>query len=447
MTTVATATPGADRDVRAEVSAALACGGGPAGVRRFLLERAPQLLADALDDLLEPGLRGADVPCRLLRTKIRPHHRVSAWYELLAPGDGPRSAAVTWSAADLPAPYEPRLEAEAVARGTAGPFRRLGAVCGDGRMQVLVAPYDPAFPQLVRLHDRDHLASALRRAGVAAPAEPTLTAVRYRPGQRHVLRLGGGPSGAAYAKVYRDGAGGRSLPRARRAAAALAGADVRCAVAPLLGYLTAEHTVLWREVPGRPLSALVAASSPDAGTAVRTAGAALRALHDQPAPAAPHAPADEPATVARAAVHVGVLHPTAGRRLARQLEQVGALLERLPAEAPRLVHGDAKGDNLLVDGDRLVLVDLDRAGPGDPAADLGKLRADLRWWGAPRLRAELGEGYGAASAARAARAHAYDVLFGLKALARRLSPVEETWADRVDAALDEADVLLREGPW
>ena len=74
------------------------------------------------------------------------------------------------------------------------------------------------------------------------------------------------------------------------------------------------------------------------------------------------------------------LAPRAGARLDALLVDAVTRLGDLPDEAGHLVHGDYKGDNLLVDGDRLVLLDFDRVSAGDPALDVGKLVADLRWW-------------------------------------------------------------------
>jgi aminoglycoside phosphotransferase (APT) family kinase protein len=180
----------------------------------------------------------------------------------------------------------------------------------------------------------------------------------------------------------------------------------------------------------------------------------LRAIHDiDPGPVvAEHSIADEVATTARACAHVIGLLPNLGSRLRRTLDGVGEVVQELPAEAPALTHGDAKCDNLLVDRDRLTLIDLDRCGYADPALDIGKLLADLRWWCErlgldPRpVQALFLAGYGDCDRARLARAHAYEVLFEVKIAARRLSVADPAWAYQVTEALDRVENRLARLP-
>jgi len=48
---------------------------------------------------------------------------------------------------------------------------------------------------------------------------------------------------------------------------------------------------------------------------------------------------------------------------------------RQPAALDAWVHGNLRGDNVLLAGDRVVLIDLERAGSGDPMGDLGRFVA------------------------------------------------------------------------
>lgn len=119
-------------------------------------------------------------------------------------------------------------------------------------------------------------------------------------------------------------------------------------------------------------------------------------------------------------------------------------LDAAPAESGHRLHGDYKCDNVLVENDRLRLLDLDRVTVGDPALDLGKMTADLRWWAAargqgpmPLLTAFL-DGYGPCDPSRLQRAADYDVLFMLRCLGRRIPLHERRWAERVHAMLAAA---------
>src|SRR5207247_1915809 len=51
----------------------------------------------------------------------------------------------------------------------------------------------------------------------------------------------------------------------------------------------------------------------------------------------------------------------------------------IPASRLRPIHGDFHGDNVLVDGTRLALVDLEDCAMGDPADDVGSNWAQLTW--------------------------------------------------------------------
>lgn len=104
--------------------------------------------------------------------------------------------------------------------------------------------------------------------------------------------------------------------------------------------------------------------------------AAIAALHDVPAPAglAPFGRL-RPARLRTSAELVARARPDVA-------DAVDALAARLaggppPGEPPVLLHGDCHPKNALVDGDRVGLVDLDQAGTGPAAADLGSLLARL----------------------------------------------------------------------
>src|SRR5207244_4654078 len=58
------------------------------------------------------------------------------------------------------------------------------------------------------------------------------------------------------------------------------------------------------------------------------------------------------------------------------------LRARLGAMRPpqlRLTHGDFQGDNILIDGARIGLLDLEDCAMGDPADDVGSNWAQLTW--------------------------------------------------------------------
>jgi hypothetical protein len=94
------------------------------------------------------------------------------------------------------------------------------------------------------------------------------------------------------------------------------------------------------------------------------------------------------------------------------------------------------------------LLDLDRTGLADPAMDLGKLMADLRWWGhhysldvAP-LVSRFINGYGPCDPARLSRARLIAVLYRLKLAARRIPVHSLDWEAQVTRQVNDAAASL-----
>ena len=420
-------------------------GGGTGPVARFLHDVAPgQVMAGVQRCLRSPQ---PDALLHLVRAKLKPGRKLTAEYDVLLPSAAvERRIAVTWVASGASAPGPAvAAQAEARRRGVLAPFSRSWAPSARGRMSVSVAPVDAAFPQLVRLHDRRYVLDRLRAAGAAgglaaaAPDDITVQTVRYRPGQRHVLRIGLGPEAPAwFAKAYRDDTGRHAVAAAARTTAALAAAGEAAVAAHSCAgaYLSDDRVAVWPEVTGLTLAELLALAEPRAhdsvpglGGLVRIAGSALRCLHDTTPSAGPETSRDVLAhvtTTLRTAEVVDALLPDVGARLRGGVARALDLLTVLPDEAPTPVHGDYKCDNLLAGPAGVHLLDFDRSGCGDPAADIGNFLADLRWHahGKAALAGALQEaflaGYGQTVPGRLARARVYDGLFLLRMAARRV---------------------------
>ena len=439
---------------------ALKAPGSPQAVASFLDVVGPDQVLGAVQRCLADG--DAARTLRLVRAKLKPGRKLTAEYTVVPASitGAERRLWVTWVAPGATAPGSSEdSEAEARRRGVLAPFRRAWAGSDDGRMSLSVSPVDNAFPQLVRLHDPTHVVDVLGTAGLGEVAadDVTVETVRYRPRQRHVLRIGTGPDGrACFAKVYRDEAGARAVDAAARAATAFAAAgDSDLAAAPVVGtYVAADRVTLWPEVSCMSLTEAVSLDGAAAAGAVRAAGTTLRLLHDAPVgeglPDCPDAVAHTSETL-RTAEILDALVATVGSRLRREVGRGLELLAALPLEPPTTVHGDFKCDNLLVTGSRLHVLDFDRLGRGDPAADIGKFLADLRWAAGgdghalAALHEVFLEGYGDMSSARAARAHVYDCLSQLRMAARRVPIQDRDWADRVTRAVGvAADTLAAE---
>jgi hypothetical protein len=386
------------------------------------------------------GARSPGEDLELLRTKFKPHRKLTAYYRRGRPDGTPAEhLAVSWQA---------------------------GASVADApRVSVTTSPADPAMPHLSRLTSPSYLAALLARLDPGrglATARLQVSTIRYRPGQRHVLRVTDPDRGRGFVvKTDRDHSGPRAISAARSLRPMLAshcpGADV---VEPL-GHSALEWAAVWRLSGGSPLSQLLAgrgdategaATVGDATAYVSLAGQAARALHDHGRSALdltglallPEQGLDaEAASTLRAGDHLRVLLPALGRQYDELVTAVSQTVATMPAATPTLLHGDLKSDNLLVEDGRVRLLDLDRVCVGDPAVDLGKFLADLRWWSgddarAAELAASFRAGYGAGADHRWARAGLLAALFEAKFAARRCAVHDPAWEQRVQDQVERA---------
>jgi aminoglycoside phosphotransferase (APT) family kinase protein len=423
---------------------------GSAQVRRAVRSA----LAGMLDD---PSLLGT---CRLRRTKCKPPEKLTAWYDAaLAQPLAVRPVAVSWWAADSLPPVGPddaTAEAEARERGCAAPFRVLGAHVPRLQMRVQVAPFDPTYRGLIPMSDPGHVADVL---GYGRP--PRIATLRYRPGQRHVLRYapqvaGDGPT--LFAKLYPDDSGRRHERVAEVLADVLGEGGDGVAARPT-AYLPAEQALVFARVAGPPLSSLLGRGGDRAPRALRQAGALLRRIHDA-VPTLLESDGERPigdeiAETARAAAAITRFSPTTGSVVGDVLERTRDVLAALPQEPATLVHGDFKTDHLLVGRRSLTLIDVDKCTTADPALDLAKFLADVRWWLAADPTAVTGaqdqflrgyglEGDGPVPPTRAARARALEPMFMVKLAARRVQVHQPRWSARTAGPIEHADRLLRD---
>ncbi len=397
-------------------------------VLRFLTEDVPEHVTAALEDDLPRG--AAPVRAHVTRAKLKPGRKLTVSVDVTGDGIRRLPVAVTW---DL-----------------------------NAGMSVLVAPADPAFPQLRDVYDPARLSALVAAAGAGAGEDAgdcrlgpdlSVTALRYRPGQRHVVLVESADGTVRlFAKCYRDDTGRRAVAASETIAAALEawGGPARavCAAA----YVESHRLVLWSGHDGTVLSERIVGSTADGVVLAALAGRMLRAVHDLGVPLAGRGREGftdvvaEAASTRRAVDHVAALAPPVADRVGALLDLVLAELLTLPEESGHLLHGDFKCDNILVHDDELRLLDVDRVTTGDPALDLGKFTADLRWWtrsggvdAGPFVSAFL-EGYGSCPRARRRRAQLYDVMFELRSVGRRVPLHEAGWDVAVEACVTAAEL-------
>jgi aminoglycoside phosphotransferase (APT) family kinase protein len=444
-----------------DIMNALWSGAGLAGVQWMLLDEQPNdMLRQALAALLPAAaMLGA---CRLHRAKYKPGRHLTTYYEVelrdpATGGEHRRQVEVTWmpeGAADPRGAMAEllKMQAEAVERGLAAPFRELMAEVPSWGMRIQVAPLDVRFPQLARACDPTHVGEMLAAAGAATSgAQVAVTAIRYRPGQRHVLRYDAGRT--MFAKVYNNEKGARTFGVVTRVADWLAAQDGGLRTVKPQAYLEDDGVVLYPLVTGTPLSDLLRAPDRTAVQLLGAAGSALAALHRTPLDLVelqPHSFAKEVKSIVSAAEHVHSLLPEIGARIDAILDRARALHERLPQQAPGFAYGDFKADHLWDTPDGLTLIDFDTCYLFDPAIDLGKFLADLHYWydrygqaDVEAARQQFLAGYGpGATEDRLLRARLYEVLVLLKTTVRRVKLFERDWAARTTRLVGKAEALL-----
>ena len=135
---------------------------------------------------------------------------------------------------------------------------------------------------------------------------------------------------------------------------------------------------LLSHVPGVVLFTLVQTENFPAHC--RQVGRGLRQFHALPVALGEEW--DTQAKVARLeelAAEFGDMLPAEENRIRRVHDQLAARLQSVPRTRSRLIHGDFHGDNVLVDGARIGLLDFEDCVMGDPADDVGSNWAQLMW--------------------------------------------------------------------
>lgn len=438
---------------------------GGAGVRQ-LLRSAPARAV--LRDLV--GRSHSLGRCRLTRVKFKPGRKLSAYYEVAIDGGGVRrSVAVTWIPAEAGVGGEESddihrdLAAEAQRRNLTEPFTALVATVDTSGMKVQINPLDAAFPQLIRLSDPCYAREVL--GGTASL--PSVGTVRFRPGQRHVLRYGWDPrtltghrAVTVFAKLYRGDDGARATRVAGELAEIVVEQGQGFAVARPASDVAADGVLLYRRVDGQALAALLRRGERSVGGHLKRAGRLLAILHAGATRVAvgleERTHHDEIRSTLRACEHIDTLAPELGADIGGLLSRAGDLLDRLPTESVGFCHNDYKSDHLLVTSRSMTLIDFDSCVRAGSALDVGKFLADLRWWLSDQPESAVMaaqqiflDGYCAAQGADIpasgfARARVYEAILLVKLAARRLRVDSVGWAGDTAARVGDAERILAE---
>lgn len=234
-------------------------------------------------------------------------------------------------------------------------------------------PDDRKLRGLARLLSPAQRTSFLRKL-VPEASEFRATApltLRYKPERRYVAQLSGPAGPRALIKLYDQFA----FTNAQRGSRAFRTREF-LVVAQRLGRSRRHCAIVSEWLAGDGLEGVLA--SPDfKPDQVRDVGSALAELHGQACAEleriTPECQAVQTLTAAGAVAH---LCPDLAPRVRDLALRVAAeLLENPAGSTP--IHGDFSADQVLLGTDGIGIIDLDRAGQGDPAADFGSCIARL----------------------------------------------------------------------
>lgn len=248
---------------------------------------------------------------------------------------------------------------------------------------------DPAMPFLERALDCGWMERRLGALGVVSSelAGHTLVSAalrRHKPGRRCLIeyRFEGarGSEGFVWVGKARARKGGGWSERVARA---LRDAGLRgdsCVTVPEpLGGIPELHLELQRGVPGDGVFGRLVGA--DGGALAARCAAAIARVHASGVTVPrTHTLADELAILRERLTRVQGSHPVWAGRVADVLAGCENLAASIDPVTPTLIHRDFYPDQLLVDGRRLWLLDLDLCSMGDPCLDHGNFLAHLIEW-------------------------------------------------------------------
>jgi len=330
-------------------------------------------------------------------------------------------------------------------------------------------PLDSEFPQLLRLGNPSYAGGMFASLGIARDLKqlPVITPIRYRPGERHVLRYDlpspetdSGRGQRLYAKLYsqaNDAA--RAFGVANRVVDWLAANNQGLQGNRPQAISEEDGVIFYPHAPGIPLSHQLHRSPRWLAAQLMMIGGALATLHNGPetlqADLKQNTFPREVKVVKRASEHIQILLPETHAKILEILDKLERRYSDLPQEEPTFTHSDFKSDHLLTTPHGLTLIDFDTCTLTDPALDIGKFLADLEWWftlkgvsGVKEAQAELLKGYLGAGRPdhtileRVARARLFHVLILVKIVARRVPIYRKEWAAMTARMIERAEHLL-----
>ena len=449
---------------------------GLAGIQWILNgQSSRRLLRSEAQRMLRPGYRAG--PFHLTRAKFKPGRKLSAYFTFPALDATGQSShlvhlAVTWRKTqdgNNHAEGRDQLQGEANQSGLMPVQCELWRESLDREMKLQIWPFDLDFPHLVRLGNPVYVAELFASLGITHDVKqlPVITPIRYRPGERHVLRYEidspdtvPGQGRRLYAKLYSNGQDAvRAFRIANRVVDWLAANNHGLQGNRPEAMSQEDGVIFYPHAPGIPLSHQLNRSRQWLATQLQIIGRGLAILHSGPetlqSELKQNTFTNEAKVVKRASEHIQVLLPKTHDKILEILDKIQEYYSNLPQENPTLTHSDFKADHLLCTPQGLTLIDFDTCKLTDPALDIGKFLADLEWWftlkgvsGVEEAQAELLKGYVGEGESdpivyeRLARARLFYALILVKIVVRRVPLFRKEWAAMTAGLIERAAQML-----
>lgn len=336
--------------------------------------------------------------------------------------------------------------------GIPGPLGRGRIAMHDLGIVVSVFPNDSKLEQLDRLAQPEEKTRLLRRVFSDRPDlwEAEVRGIRYKPERRLVAQLMSGDKPQAVLKFYSD----TGYADAKQSARVFNTRKADCRVLQVprrLGHSDRHHVLAFEWMEGQLLSEALAGADLDLA-AIERVGAALAEGHRRPVgKLAPLNREAEASTLLSVASGLAFLCPDLSEKvhgLARRLATY--LMQQPPMHTP--VHGDFYAKQVLLAGERVVILDFDSAAAGDPAYDLGLFVAHLER-GAIRHTVPQGKIHSVANALLEGyeresgqtfreRVTVYAAAGLLKLAPHQFRNRERNWPEGMEAIIDRAEAVL-----
>ena len=273
------------------------------------------------------------------------------------------------------------------------------AADAESGVAIFAYPNDYEIRSLRKLYEGERTPPRMRRILPAHPhlhrAEPEL--LRYKPERRFVARLEGEGGVPVALRLYRPD----DFERFRRNSWAFRDGD-GLRVARVVGD-SERYSALAHEWLEGPTLAQVIGRGGGASDALARTATALASLHGQrPALDTMYSAADFVRSMRGASGAVRAAEASLGERAMALAGVIASMLEGRRWRS-RAVHGDFTADQVIVGDGAIGVLDLDRAGYGDPGMDVGTLRAALI---ARAIRGDIDMGEAVASGEEFAAAYA-----------------------------------------